>query len=54
MDKIRSFQGAAKPGRWAKLVVIASVLALLSGCVVYPGGYYGGRGGGYGHEHYWR
>ncbi len=35
--------------RWAPLVAAAAILALLSGCVVYPvGGYYAPA------PHYWR
>lgn len=38
--------------RWAPLLAAAGLLALLSGCVIYPAGYYGH--GGYYDRGYWR
>jgi hypothetical protein len=52
MNTMRSLHDAAKPRRWAKLVLIAGVFALLAGCVVEPVGYYGPRGGYYGGYYY--
>jgi hypothetical protein len=53
MQSLRSKTSSTRMRRWAPLVAAAGILALLSGCVVYPVGYYGGGyGGGYGHGHY--
>jgi hypothetical protein len=47
--KMRSFRSWLKP-----VLVVAGLTLALSGCVVYPGGYYGG-GGPHWHDHYyWR
>jgi len=53
MQVLRSKQSSTRTRRWAPLIAVAGMLAILSGCVVYPVGYYGDGGGGR-HEHYFR
>jgi hypothetical protein len=46
MRVFRSVHQAARARRWAPLVGAAGLLALLSGCIIYP------AGGGWHHEHW--
>jgi len=48
MNTSRSTPRSTRTRRWAPLVAAAGILALLSGCVVYPVGYYGPP-----HDHYY-
>lgn len=55
MQLSQSKPTSTRTRRWAPLVAAAAVLALLSGCVVYPaGGYYGGGYGGPRDHFYYR
>jgi hypothetical protein len=53
MRIFRSLHSAASARRWAPLVAAAGLVALLSGCIIYPVG----GGGGWHRDHYsqnWR
>jgi hypothetical protein len=47
MRIFRSLHGAASARRWAPLVAAAGLVALLSGCIIYPV-----DGGGWHRDHY--
>ncbi len=51
MTTVRSNRQPTRSRRWASIVAAAGLLALLSGCVVYPVGYYGPP---HPYGHYWR
>lgn len=50
MTNNRNLETKTLTGRWAPIVAAAALLALLSGCVVYPVGYYGPERAHYWHE----
>ena len=52
MRNILSSRQGSRTRRWAPIVVAAGMLALLSGCVVYPAGGYYGPPRGYYHDYY--